>query len=214
MKVRFLFSLAMALLICHVGSAQDTKVEATVDYSFVHVNPQNNNIIGTFNVNGGGGSIAYYFTKYVGIEGELQGYGSYTKYINLAAGSKYCPGESNCMYTAQGNLFTYNVGPVFKYRTEHFEPFAEVLFGGAHTNFYGNLYHGCGNSGCLQASKTPTNNAWDFIIGGGVDIPVSPKITIRPVEFDYLLTRFGNAFTGGNNNQSNFRYQAGIQFRF
>ena len=29
-----------------------------------------------------------------------------------------------------------------------------------------------------------------------------------------MLTRFGNAFTQGNNNQSNFRYQAGIQFRF
>jgi len=25
-----------------------------------------------------------------------------------------------------------------------------------------------------------------------------------------LLTRFGNAFTKGNNNQSNFRYQAGL----
>jgi len=43
---------------------------------------------------------------------------------------------------------------------------------------------------------------------------VTPKIAIRPVQFDYLLTRFGNAFTAGNNNQSNFRYQAGVQFRF
>jgi hypothetical protein len=109
---------------------------------------------------------------------------------------------------------TYNVGPIFKYRTEHFEPFAEVLFGGAHSNFYGNLYKGCTNSGCLVASKSPSNNAFDFIIGGGLDIPVTPRITIRPVEFDYLLTRFGNAFTHGNNNQSNFRYQAGVQFRF
>jgi hypothetical protein len=54
----------------------------------------------------------------------------------------------------------------------------------------------------------------DFLIGGGIDIPVTPKIAIRPVQFDYLLTRFGNAFTAGNNNQSNFRYQAGVQFRF
>jgi hypothetical protein len=29
-----------------------------------------------------------------------------------------------------------------------------------------------------------------------------------------LLTRFGNDFTKGNNNQSNFRYQAGVQLRF
>jgi len=35
-----------------------------------------------------------------------------------------------------------------------------------------------------------------------------------PVQVDYVLTRFGNGFTSGNQNQSNFRYQAGIQFRF
>lgn len=214
MKTRSVLILALVLFLGGTTFAQDTKIEVTGDYSFVHVNPQNNQTIGTFNVNGGGGSVAYYFSKYVGVEAEFQGYGSYTKYVNLAAGSTFCPSESPCTYTAQGNLFTYNVGPVFKYRTQHFEPFAEVLFGGAHTNFYGNLYTGCLNAGCLAANKTPSNNAWDFVIGGGLDIPVTPKITIRPVEFDYLLTRFGNAFTGGNNNQSNLRYQAGIQFRF
>jgi hypothetical protein len=211
MKVRFAVSLAVALLVCRAGFAQDTKLEITGDYSFVHVNPQNNNITGTFNVNGGGGSVAYYFSKYIGIEADLQGYGSYTKNI-ISTNPKYCP--EGCQFTAQGNLFTYNVGPIFKYRTQHFEPFGEVLFGGAHSNFYGNIYKGCLGSGCLVANKTPSNNAWDFMIGGGIDIPVSPKITIRPAEFDYLLTRFGNAFTGGNNNQSNLRYQAGIQFRF
>jgi opacity protein-like surface antigen len=59
-----------------------------------------------------------------------------------------------------------------------------------------------------------SSNAFDFLIGGGIDIPVTEKITIRPAQFEYLLTRFGNDFTKGNNNQSNFRYQAGVQFRF
>jgi hypothetical protein len=43
--------------------------------------------------------------------------------------------------------------------------------------------------------------------------PVTEKITLRPTQFECLLTRFGNDFTKGNNNQSNFRYQAGVQFR-
>jgi hypothetical protein len=30
----------------------------------------------------------------------------------------------------------------------------------------------------------------------------------------YELTRFGNNCTGGNNSQSNFRFQTGVQFRF
>ena len=211
-----LFFVALVLLFGSATFAQDTpKVEIAVDYSFVHANPQNNNLIGTFNLNGGGGSIAYYFSKYVGILGEFQGYGSYTRTITIPATNPNCDNEgANCVVTAQGNLFTYNVGPIFKYRMSHFEPFAEALFGGAHSNFYGNLYKDCTVEGCIVASKSPSNNAFDFIIGGGIDIPVNEHIAIRPVEFDYMLTRFGNAFTGGNNNQSNFRYQAGVVFRF
>jgi hypothetical protein len=135
------------------------------------------------------------------LEAEVQGYGSYTHNLITPAG----------LVSASGNLFTYNVGPVFKFRTSHFEPFGEVLFGGAHSNFYGNLYNNCGRA-CV--SKSPTNNAFDFIIGGGIDIPLGEHFAIRPAQFDYLLTRFGNDFTGGNNNQSNFRFQAGVQFRF
>jgi opacity protein-like surface antigen len=61
---------------------------------------------------------------------------------------------------------------------------------------------------------SPSNNAFDFVIGGGLDIKVTDSIAIRPGQFDYILTRFGNAFTGGNNNQSNFRFQAGVVFSF
>jgi len=183
----------------------------TVDYSYVHANPQNNNIIPTFSLNGGGGSGAFYFSKYVGIEAEFEGYGSYTHNFTIS-NPTYCP--TACTISAQGNLFTYNVGPIFKYRTSHFEPFVETLFGGAHSNFYGNLYKDCTIYGCAVASKSPSNNAFDFLIGGGIDIPVNEHIAIRPAQFEYLLTRFGNDFTHGNNNQSNFRYQAGVQFRF
>jgi opacity protein-like surface antigen len=101
-------------------------------------------------------------------------------------------------------------GPQIKYRAGKLEPFAEVLLGGAHSNFYAN---GCTNVG-ICGSKSPSNNAFSMAIGGGVDIAVSPKFAIRLVDADYDLTRFGNNFTGGNNSQSNFRFQTGVQFRF
>jgi hypothetical protein len=69
------------------------------------------------------------------------------------------------------------------------------------------VYTGC-------TANNPSNNAIDFILGGGLDIPLSKSIAFRPAQFDYALTRFGNGFTSGNQNQSNFRYQIGIQFRF
>jgi hypothetical protein len=213
MRIRSALTLGAALLFGTMVFAQDDhKLEVTVDYSYVHANPQNNNIIPTFSLNGGGGSGAFYFSKYIGIEGEFEGYGSYTHNF-IITNPTYCPGGA-CAVSAQGNLFTYNVGPIIKFRTSHFEPFVETLFGGAHSNFYGNLYKACTGLGCSTASKSPSNNAFDFLIGGGIDIPVGEHIAIRPAQFEYFLTRFGNDFTKGNNNQSNFRYQAGVQFRF
>jgi hypothetical protein len=215
MKSRTALVFGIVLLFGTTLFAQDYhKIEVTGDYSYVHANPQNNNVIPTFSLNGGGGSAAFYFSKLIGIEAEFEGYGSYTHNFTIPAGNTACPGTVACAVSAQGNLFTYNVGPIVKFRLSHFEPFVETLFGGAHSNFYGNLYKNCGTAGCAVASKSPSNNAFDFLIGGGIDIPVSEHIAIRPAQFEYFLTRFGNDFTKGNNNQSNFRYQAGVQFRF
>jgi hypothetical protein len=52
------------------------------------------------------------------------------------------------------------------------------------------------------------------VIGGGIDIPLSHSVAFWPVQADYVLTRFGNGFTSGIQNQSNVRYQAGVQVRF
>jgi Outer membrane protein beta-barrel domain len=193
-----------ALLIGFVllfGSAafaqSDTKMEVSANYSYMRFNPQNSNIISSFSLNGGGGAFSYFFTDMIGIKAEFEGYGSTTRTL-VATGTN-----------VQANLFTYNVGPVIKYRQGKFQPFGEVLFGGAHSNAYVNLCNASG--GCIGS---PSNNAFDFIIGGGLDIPVTKSISIRPAEVDFVLTRFGNNFTGGNNNQSNFRYQAGVVFTF
>lgn len=112
-------------------------------------------------------------------------------------------------------MFSYNVGPVFKYRGEKWEPFVEALFGGAHSNTYNNVFHNvCVNPGTCTTTHTPSNNAFDFVIGGGLDIPVGHHLSIRPAEFDFVLTRFGNDFTKGNQNQSNFRYNGGVVLRW
>ena len=40
--------------------AQDNpKVEVSIDYSYIHANPQNNSIIKPFSLNGGGGAAAW-----------------------------------------------------------------------------------------------------------------------------------------------------------
>lgn len=173
--------------------------------------PENSSIASPFSLNGGGGGVAVYFNHLIGIEGDLEGYASLTHNFTFPVGSTPCP--TGCQGSASGNMFTYNVGPIAKpYRTEHFEPFVEALFGGAHSDVYGNILRACQLQ--CATSSSPDNNAWSFIIGGGLDISLHHAISIRPAQFDYVLTRFGNQFTHGNNNQSNFRYQAGVVLRF
>jgi Outer membrane protein beta-barrel domain len=212
MRLRSAVLLAAAALTATAAFAQDApKLEVWGDYSYIYFTPQNNDYIKSFSLNGGGGGFAAYLTKYIGIEGEFEGYGSYNHSVNIPPA--YCNNSTGCTVIASGNLFTYNVGPIVKWRTPHFEPFVETMFGGAHSNLYGNLYQNCTTADCVLGGKSPSNNAFDFIIGGGLDVPLTHNFAIRPAQFDYILTRFGNDFTHGNNNQSNFRFQAGIEFR-
>lgn len=212
MKVRSLFVLVSVLLFGTAAFGQDyAKVEVPLDYSYARFNPENSHIVSGFSMNGGGGGVTVYINHWLGITGDLQGYMSVTKTFNFpATANSPCP--TGCTVKASGDLFTYNVGPTLKYRAEHFEPFVETLFGGAHSNTYQNLLKTC--QATCTTTANPSNNAWDFIIGGGIDIPLSKSIAFRPAQFDLLLTRFGNSFTHGNNNQSNFRYTGGIVFRF
>ena len=212
MKLRRAIFLGCVLLFGTATFAQDyPKVEVPINYSYMRFNPEDSHVLSGFSLNGGGGGATFYFSHYIGIAAEFEGYASLTRTFHFpATANSPCP--IGCVVTADANLFTYNVGPVLKYRTEHFEPFIETLFGGAHSNTYQNLKKAC-QAACVTASN-PSNNAFDFIIGGGLDVPVTESIAIRPAQFDFVLTRFGNGFTGGNQNQSNFRYQAGVVFRF
>jgi hypothetical protein len=59
----------------------------------------------------------------------------------------------------------------------------------------GNLYSACTGSGCLIASKSPSNNAFDFLIGGGIDIPVNEHIA-EHVDSYGISVRVGMEATG------------------
>ena len=213
MKIRSAIVVGVVLLFGTAACAQDyAKVEVHANYSYMRFNPENSNIVSSFSLNGGGGGVTVYANHWLGIQGDFQGYASTTQTFNFpATANSPCP--AGCTVRGSGDLFTYNVGPVLKSRSsQHFEPFVEALFGGAHSNTYNNLFKAC-QATCVT-THTPSNNAFDFIIGGGIDIPLTKSIAIRPAEVDFILTRFGNDFTRGNNNQSNLRYNAGIVFRF
>ena len=180
--------------------------ELSLDYSYMHYVPVNN--LSAINMNGGGGAAVLYFAGVFGLKAEVQGYASKNINFNFPPGSVRCP--AGCSGTAEANLFTGNVGPTVKIRIKAIQPFVEGLVGAAHTNFYQNVHKNC--IGCISAS--PGDWALNVVIGGGIDIKVGHHWAIRPIEADYILTRFINDFTTGHNNQNNFRYQAGLVFEF
>ena len=91
-----------------------------------------------------------------------------------------------------------------------FQPFGEALFGAAHSNTYAQVYntiHG-------GVSGSSNNNAFAMEFGGGLDYALTPHVQLRPVEVDYLYTRFGINGTSYTGNQNNFKYFAGVNFTF
>jgi len=200
---------AILLLVVGAWGQEFPRAEVGFNYSYARYAPSSSYSKG-HSLNGGGGSITYNWNEYLGIRADLQGYGSNTTGFNIAPNATFPSGLNG---NVQGNLFTYLFGPQFKVRAHKVEPFAALLFGGAHTNVYGNAFKtlcqpivgGCG------ITKAPTAEAFAMSFGGGVDIPINHRVSLRPAEISYLLTRFSNPLTK-TNNQNNFRYSVGINF--
>ncbi len=185
------------LLIVTLGvTAQDfPRFEVPVVFSFVNVHP-NLSPLTSFNVFGGGGGFVYNVTPWIGIKADFNGYtqGNVLKMMGGNIG---------------GNVFTYMFGPQFKKHSGRLQPFVEGLFGAAHSNLYANILTAGG-----KASASSSNNAFAMEFGGGLDIPVTRNFQIRPVEVDYLYTRFGANAVGYSGSQNNFKYSAGVNMTF
>jgi hypothetical protein len=210
MKITKVAVLGFVLLIGAAAWAQEYPLaEAGFDYSYARYAPSGKYTSG-HSLNGGGGSFVYNVSEYLGIKADFQGYGSNFTHFSIPAGVANFPGGFSG--NVQGNLFTYLFGPQIKVRVPKVQPFAHVLFGGAHSNVYGNAFKTICQpvAGACAFSTKPAGDAFAFAFGGGADIPINRHVSFRPAEIDYLLTDFNNKFNNGL--QHNFRYSAGINF--
>src|SRR5215472_2998674 len=210
MKFRNILVLLGVLLLNIATWAQEwPKVEVGANYSYLRFAPSGPYTKG-HSLNGGGGSLVYNWNEYLGLKMDLQGYTSNTTSFSIPPTLTF---PNGLIGNVQGNMFTYLFGPQLKVRAHRIQPFAHLLFGGAHTNVYGNAFRTLCQPfvGNCSVSRAPTANAFALDFGGGVDIPINQKISFRPVQIDYLLTRFSNPFTK-TNNQNNFHYSVGIVF--
>ncbi len=162
--------LALALLLLLFASVppiqaqeQVSKLEAYGGYYYVRFNVNASAAGGapseTFNGNGGGVQLEYNANHWLGLVGDMAGYGA-TATTNGALA---------------GGAFSYLFGPRVNFRQHKFTPFAQVLFGGIWTT------QGIGNSGSV--------NDFAMTAGGGIDFKVSSHVFIRPVQAEYLMTK-------------------------
>lgn len=185
--MRIVVSLLAFLSLCGVAAqAQETpKVDVFAGYSYVRENPGPTSG-DSFSLNGGSASLTYHIRDWVSGVADFGGYHN-----------------GNILGTGvDGTLSTYLFGPRVSYRSyRHFTPFAEALFGGAHA--------GASIAGGTHGSQ----NAFGMAIGGGLDYRINNRFSLRPLQVDYLLTRFREG-TPNNQTQNNLRASTGIVIHF
>jgi opacity protein-like surface antigen len=178
--------LAFLSLLAVTAGAQESapKVDIFAGYSYLQANP---GVAGvdSFHLHGGSASVAYNYNHWLSAVADFGGYNN-----------------GNILGTgASGTLSTYLFGPRVSYR--HFRritPFGQVLFG-------------VGHAGSNAFGTAGSQNAFAMTAGGGVDYKVLDHFSIRPIQAEYLMTRFGVGTTG-TQTQNNLRLSTGFVFRF
>ena len=161
------------------ANAQESRgFEVAGSYQYVRFNPGNG--ADGVNCQGGSGSAAGYLTSQIGFVGEFGG----CKVTGLPSGTS-------------AHELNYLFGPRFYFRPQgRVFPFVQALFGGEQFS--------AGVSGVGSGSQ----NAFAWSAGGGADVTLTKHVSLRAVQVEYLMTRFGGQ------SQNNVRIQSGLVWRF
>jgi hypothetical protein len=187
--VAFCFSLFLA----GSAQAQDT-FELFGGYSYMW-SPVTVNASGGCPVGGSSVCSVIGVTDRTSLNGfELSGARNLTSWFGVAADFGATFGT---VQGASTHLETYMFGPQVRYHGR-VSPYAHALFGGARET--------TGISGIVPFGAT--YNSFAAAFGVGIDIKIADAVSVRPIQIDYLLTRFGGT------TQSQPRLGAGVVFHF
>ncbi len=160
------------------------EIELGATFSYVRGNAPPG-VCGCFSMYGGGGWLGYNIISSLAVVGE----------VSSARTSKIGGNPAGLTLTS------FVLGPQYSWHhANRTVPFAELLMGGAHA------------SGALTSGTTGltgSENALAMTFGGGVDIQLKSRVTLRALQVDYFLAGFAN---GSKNNQNNVRIGASIVF--
>ncbi len=177
------------------------KADLFVGYSYLRAAPAPSDGNRLVWLNGGSTSIAYNFTRHLGLVGD---FGGFRDSQLLLKGTGATPDSS-------GSVYSFLVGPRYSFRNyERFTPFVQTLFGGIHASDV-TLSSGCLGAGC---TPLPAETSFAWTAGGGLDFNLRRHLAIRIIQAEYLMTRFQDYSTGSSFSQNDMRLSSGIVFSF
>jgi hypothetical protein len=215
---RLLASLAVAFLLTptlslHAQSTADPsgstietpKVEIFLGYSrfgtFSNNVVDGNRIVG---MNGGSASVAFNFNRWIGLVADVGGYDD-SQLILTGSGT-----NEPLTVDSAGKAYTYLFGPRLSFRNStRLTPFAQVLVGGIHASAVS--VTGCSDPTC---TPLPSQNAFAAAFGGGLDFRLTRHFSLRPIQAEYMMTRFASVSNGTATGQNDLRLSSGIVFAF
>ena len=227
---RIITLISSVLLCAMVGSAaaDEPRYEVYLGYQYVRANQFNQTSglatsIGGYDMHGGDGQFIYNYNHWLSFVGDAGG---------VNKGNIGIPGFG--LGVSNTTAFVYG-GPRFYYRRHHkgllgLEPFGQVLFGAAFrhlstdvvavTSFntpnvpisgpFNVLFPG--PLAVVNAGLSTNQNAFSMKVGGGLDWTFSKHVGFRPLQVDYVLTRFPDLATGSRANQNSIAASAGFLF--
>ncbi len=185
------------------------KVEVFLGYSRFGTG-SNNTVTGNrmVGLNGGSASVTFNFNRYLGIVGDFGGYDDSQLQLTGTGGNQ------PLVVNSSGTAYSYLFGPRLSYRNHtRFTPFAQVLAGGVHASAV--TVNDCAGAGCMGL---PVQNSFAFTGGGGLDVRLTHRVSIRAVQAEYMLTRFQSVAnglsTGVGASQNDLRLSSGLLFGF
>jgi outer membrane protein OmpA-like peptidoglycan-associated protein len=217
---KHLMLVCLFLFTIYVAAQDVPKEEVYGGYTYTRFNASSP--VNAFSANGGQGSFQYNFNHLIGFVGELGG--SHNASLTVDDSPTLHPDQTGFTYLF-GPRFFINKGGVVS-------PFFEAFGGGVHNSrsfFVPNdllpsplppIRGVTETPGATSTKFASTQNAAALLVGGGIDIRLSHRVGLRPIELDYLPTNFspfnvpGLGHVNSNNWQQNLRYSAGLVFRF
>lgn len=180
------------------------RAELFVGYSYLRATPtlaDGNRLV---NLNGGSTSLAFNVNRYLGLVTDFGGFND--TQLRLSG-----PGANPTrVVDADATAYTFLFGPRLSYRRhEHFTPFAQVLAGGIYAGAV--TIRNCTTAPCVPL---PEQGSFALTAGGGFDIKLAKRVSLRAVQAEYLMTRFANTSTGVRGTQNDIRLSSGLLFRF